>query len=242
MMTKAYQFKNLLQYKDIVHGISSKAFMSMKRLDTKQVDRSALLNFEKTLNIFDSVITMKQIHSGNVAVIEKLDKTQIPDTDGMITDKHYFPLAVLTADCLPLLFYDPKQNAIAVAHAGYKGLLHHVIEHTIKRMHSEFDSNPKDIIVGIGPSIERDCYEVGKELIDQFKEAFPKFKNIYTETEGNYHLDLRAVAQQCLLKEGILKEHIEVMDICTKCDPNFYSYRGGDGDHRFASIICLRVP
>jgi YfiH family protein len=214
----------------------------MKRLDTKQVDTIALRNFEKTLGIVDTVITMKQIHSGKVSLIENVKTTQIQDTDGMITDKAYIPLAVLTADCLPLLFYDPKKNVIAVAHAGYKGLLNHIIEQTIDRFISDFKSNPKDIIVGIGPSIERDCYEVGEERIEEFKTAFPQFKNVYSVRNGRYYLDLPSVAQQCLVKEGILEKNIEVMDICTKCDSNFYSYRGGDQDNRFASIISLIMP
>ncbi len=242
MSNPKYQFQSFLNYKDIVHGISSKAFMSMKRLDDNQIDTIALRNFEQTLEIYDPVVTMKQIHSGNVTVIENLKNKHLSDTDGMITNQLYTPLAVLTADCLPLMFYDPKQNVIAVAHAGYKGLLNHIIEHTIQQFVSDFKSDPKDIIAGIGPSIERDCYEVGKDRIEEFQKAFPEFKNIFIERDNKFYLDLRSVAQQCLVKEGILKEHIEVMNICTKHDPNFYSYRRGDKEKRFASIISLIVP
>ncbi len=149
------------------------------------------------------------------------------------------PLAVLTADCLPILFYDPKKEAIGIAHAGYKGLLNHIIENTVACFASNFKSDPKDIVVGTGPSIERDCYEVGVDLIEKFQKEFPGFENIFAEKEKKYFLDLRTIAQQCLVKEGILRENIEFMDICTKCDPNFYSYRGGDKEQRFASIISL---
>jgi YfiH family protein len=241
MINEKYQFHSLLSYRGIVHGISSESFMSMKRLDDNEVDKKALFNFEKTLDILDPIVTMKQIHGGVVAKIDNLKTTRIADTDGMITDRYYVPLAVLTADCLPLLFYDPKKEVIAVAHAGYKGLLNDIIKNIIRRFVSDFNSNPEDIIVGIGPGIERDCYEVGKERIGEFQKAFPQFKNIFVEHEGKFYLDLRRIAQQCLVKEDILEEHIEIMNICTKCDPNFYSYRRGDKEKRFASVISLIV-
>jgi polyphenol oxidase len=241
MINGKYQFHSFLPYKGIAHGISSKAFMSMKRLDNNEIDTTALFNFEQTLAIYDPVITMMQVHSRNVVVIRDLKRKRISDVDGLITDEKYIPLAVLTADCLPIMFYDPKKEVIGVAHAGYKGLLNTILENVIQRFVSDFKSDPKDIIVGIGPSIERDCYEVGKDRIEEFQKTFLEFKNIFVEKNGSFYLDLRMVAQQSLVKEGILEKHIEVMDVCTKCDPNFYSYRGGDKEKRFASIISLVV-
>lgn len=211
----------------------------MKRLDDNQIDRAALLNFEKTLGIMDPVVIMKQIHGGNVALVENLKTNRIPDTDGMVTDKRYIPLAVLTADCLPILLYNPQKQAIGVAHAGYKGLLNHIIENTVDVFVTAFQSDPQDIIVGIGPCIETMCYEVGSEVIEKFEKTFSEFTNMYTEKDKKTYLDLENIALQCLQKSGILKKHIEVMDICTKCDEHFYSYREGDGDRRFASIISL---
>jgi len=239
MTDQKYQFKSFLPYEQIVHGISSKSDSSMKREDDGQIDREALGNFVKQLDITTDVVCMKQIHSGDVAVVEDAEKLIIFETDGLITQKKQIPLGVLTADCLPILFYDTKKEAIGAAHAGYKGLLNHVIEHTIQKFVSVFQSDPKDILVGIGPSIERDCYEVGMDLVEKFQEEFPSFDDIFIEKDQKFFLDLRGIAFQCLLKEGILQEHVEIMDICTKDDSNFYSYRGGDGDKRFVSIISL---
>jgi purine-nucleoside/S-methyl-5'-thioadenosine phosphorylase / adenosine deaminase len=239
LLNQVYQFENLTRYASIVHGISSMAFGSMKDEASKQIDRDRLKKFGKVIGIRDEIVCMKQIHSGNVSVVAEDKALRIPDTDSLVTNKLHIPLAVLTADCLPILLYDPKNGVVALAHAGYKGLLSHVIEHTVEIMNSQFKSEPKDIIVGIGPGIERDCYEVSVALIEKFQETFPGFENIFVEKNQKYFLDLVGIARQTLEKEGLLKEHIEVMNICTKCDPNFYSYRGGDGDKRFTSVISL---
>ncbi len=239
MTNEKYQFHSFLTYKNIVHGISLKTLGSMKRQDDQQIDRKKLALFAKSLGINDKIICMRQIHSGTVSLIDDLDHLQISETDGLMSNKKHIPLAVLTADCLPILFFDPKNEAIGIAHAGYKGLLSHIIENMIHRFVSSFKSDPKDILVGVGPSIEMTCYEVGEELIDQFQKTFPKFKNTFVKKDGQFYLGLREIAEQCFEKEGILKENIEVMDICTKCDINFYSYRSGDKDGRFVSIISL---
>ncbi len=234
-----FEFTIFSQYPSLKHGISSKAFGSMKRLDDLQIDREALSRFANTIGITDPIVCMKQIHSGTVSLIENAKELRIADTDSLVTNKKHIPLAVLTADCLPVLFYDPKKEVIGVAHAGYKGLLNHILENTIHLFISHFESHPKDIIVGIGPSIEATCYEVGVELIEKFQETFPGFEDIFAEKGKKYFLDLRGIAQQSLMKEGILREHIEIMNMCTKSNQNFYSYRGGDGDERFASVISL---
>jgi len=244
MKDERYQFHSFIPYKGIVHGLSTKAFGSMKNSETKEVDRDALTKFARTIDITDPIVCMRQIHSGTVAVVENADDLRIAATDALVTDKKHLPLAVLTADCLPILFCDPEREVISVAHAGYRGLLNNVIEHTVKRLVTDFKSDPKDIIVGIGPGIERDCYEVGVELIEEFQEKFPSFENIFRESfdklrTERFFLDLPGIAKQSLLKEGILDDHIEIMDICTKHDEHFYSYRGGDDDKRFVSVISL---
>lgn len=238
MINEKYHFHNLLRYKNIAHGISSQAFGSIKK-DALAVDREKLTAFAKTIGITGDIVCMRQIHSCNVRVVDDTSDLRIQATDGLITNKKHLPITVLTADCLPVLFYDAKREVIGVTHAGYKGLLNHVLENTVKRFVSDFRSNPKDIIVGIGPSIETDCYEVGEDRIEEFRKVFPSFNNMFAKKGGKFYLDLRSVARQCLIKEGILDEHIEVMDICTKCNQNFYSYRRRDTYQRFASIISL---
>jgi polyphenol oxidase len=241
MSNERYQFHNLLSYPTIAHGVSSKTFGPMVKLtDGLESFTASTVTFARSVGIDQpDIVCMNQIHSGKVYVVKNASRLTLPETDGLITSQKHLPLAVRTADCLPVLFYDPKNEVIGVAHAGYKGLLNNILENMIQRFVSDFKSDPKDILIGIGPSIEMKCYQVGDDRIEEFRKAFPAFKNMFTEKGGKFYLDLRAVAQQCLKKEGILKEHIEVMNICTKCDENFYSYRRGDRDIRFASVISL---
>jgi YfiH family protein len=237
-----YHFKKFLKYPKIVHGISSVAFGPIKKKALGDLDGYSVstLKFAKAVGLAEStIIFMQQVHSGTVTVIESGTNLNVPDTDALVTDKKLLTLAVLTADCLPILFYDPINEVIAAAHAGYKGILANIIGNTVASMQSQFKSQASDLIVGIGPCIEMKCYEVGLDRIHMFQKAFPFFETFFTEKEGKYFLNLGIIAQKCLMKEGILKENIESMDICTKCDPHFYSFRGGDTDKRFVSIIGL---
>lgn len=238
MKNEKYQFHSFLTYPQIIHGISTKAFGSIKNKNL-YIDRERLLTFAKSLGITDPIVCMQQVHSGNVAHVRNAETLRILETDSMVTSTKQCPLAVVTADCLPILFYEPKKEVIGIAHAGYKGLLCGIIKNTVKRFVADFGSNPADIIVGIGPGIEAHCYEVGKEVIDQFEKTFPLFNHMFEKKRKSYFLDLRSIAQQCLIKEGILKKQIEVMDVCTKCNENFYSYRDGDANGRFASVISF---
>lgn len=236
-----YHFKKFLEFPTIVHGVSSKAFGPIKKkADGLDKYHSSTVLFAKALGLDgENIVFMQQEHGGNVAVVHDFSDVNVPQTDALVSGTKLLPIAVLTADCLPILLYDPQNEVIAAVHAGYKGLLNNIIETAIAAMCDTFGSDTGNIIAGIGPGIERDCYEIGEDRVDLFQKAFPAFENIYTEKDGKYYLDLRIIAQQCLDKEGILKENIENMAICTKCDTHFYSYRGGDKQNRFASIICL---
>lgn len=233
-----YQINILKQFPQIKHAISTKSFESMKK-DDGSLHFANLMKFAKTQKFSAMPISMNQVHGTTVAMIENDRELVLPATDSMITNKKNLPLTIVTADCLPILFYDPKNKAIGVAHAGRKGLAAGIIAEIIAVMQSAYDSDPKDIIVGIGPSIEKDCYEVDEKIVKGFEEAFPEFDGVFEKKAKKYFLDLRATAQQSLQKEGILEEHIEISEVCTKCDARFYSYRRGDKMGRFATIISL---
>ncbi|MGH7204228.1 MAG: peptidoglycan editing factor PgeF [Candidatus Levyibacteriota bacterium] len=237
-MLNVYQIKILTQHPHIKHSISTKAFGSMKK-EEGSLNFANLLKFAKSQNFPSMPICMNQVHGTSVALIENNRELVIPKTDGMVTNKKGLPLTIVTADCLPIMFYDPKNEVIGVAHAGRRGLLSDIINEVMTVLKDTFNTDPNNIIVGVGPSVEKNCYEVSKEIVEEFTRAFPNFTNIYDQKAQKYFLDLRAIAMQSLEKEGILKQHIEISDICTKCDEQFYSYRRGDTDGRFASVISL---
>ncbi len=211
-----YQFKSFSKHKNILHGISTIDFGSMKHEDGS-VNRENLGKFLSFQKIPERGVCMGQIHGGDVVVVSDDKNLLIENTDGLITSQRNIPLCIMTADCLPILFFDQEKQAIGVAHAGRKGLSGGIIKNTIEKFKKEFRSDPKNIFVGIGPGIEEKCYEVDG-----------KFTNI------------RKIANDQLLDLGISPENIENIDICTRCDEKeFYSFRRGDKNERFVSTISL---
>lgn len=216
LISNFYEFKHLSKFENIRHGISTREAGSMKNEDNSP-NRTNLDTFLRSLDLPNNAVCMEQVHEGNVGIVGDSEIPLIQNTDGLITNERRFAICVLTADCLPLLFYDSKKHVIGVAHGGRKGLTKGIIKNMLRKFKTDFKSNPKDILVGIGPGIEKKCYEV----------------------EGEF-LDIRKIANDQLLNEGILAENIENVNHCTRCRiDEFYSYRGGDGYKRFASVISL---
>lgn len=212
---KVVKFKKLEKQKDVIHGISTRNFGSMKNTDNT-INRNNLEKFLAALSLPKWGICMEQVHGNTVTTVLDNEKLLIESTDGLITNKKNIPLCVATADCLPILFFDAKKEAIGVVHGGRRGLEAGIVENIVKEFVRQFGSNPKDIIVGIGPGIEKNCYEI-----------------------DGYFLDIYKKAVDSLLSSGVLATNIESLDICTKDSQDFYSYRKGDDTNRFVSVISL---
>jgi YfiH family protein len=195
----------------------------------------------------------RQIHSGNVRIVSDELKgsgstdheNAIEDTDAMVTDTPGICLIVLVADCVPMLFFDPKRKAIGASHAGWRGTLQSIAFNTVTAMKEAFGSSPRNIMVGIGPSIGPCCYRVGPEVISQVG-GISQRKNDYIidepEGDGGY-LDLWKANVEGLLQAGIERNNIEVAERCSCHEPDlFFSYRGQRSDTgRFAAGIMLRM-
>ena len=203
------------KFENLVHGISTRDFGSMKN-DDGSINRLNLENFLNNLSLPKNGICMGQVHGADVKIVTDGSKLLIENVDGIITNKKKVPLCVMTADCLPILFFDSKNQVIGIAHGGRKGLEKGILQNVLNEFIEKFGSDPKDIFVGIGPGIEKNCYE---------------FDGI--------RIDIRKQAIDHLLLEGILAKNIENIDICTKDNDHFYSYRGGDISKRFVSVISI---
>jgi len=135
-------------------------------------------------------------------------------------------IGITTADCVPLIFYDPQKKVIAVAHAGWRGTCGKIAEKTIRTMVDSYQCNPADILVTIGPSISSKVYEVGKEVVDHFGQAGFDISAISIFKNNSYFLDLWKANQLSLEKAGVLPEHIETSGICTFTEhERFFSAR-----------------
>jgi YfiH family protein len=256
-------FKTLLAHRTIRHFVSTKTggfsefpYDSLNLgLHVGDDPDTVLKNRERlaeTLGIpLDQFTIARQIHSGNVRVIFNEQRGSgstdhedaVADTDAMVTDTPGICLIVLVADCVPMLFFDPSRRAIGVAHAGWRGTLKSVASNTVRTMEDAFGSSPRNIMVGIGPSIGPCCYRVGPEVISQMEGVF-KDENGYILNEskdGTGYLDLWRTNLEGLLHAGILRKNIEIAGMCTSHEHDlFFSYRNQMGDTgRFAAGIML---
>ena len=142
--------------------------------------------------------------------------------DALFTRLPHVCIGVTTADCVPLLFYDPLQKVIAVAHAGWRGTCARIAEKTLHKLTDVYGSNPADVRVVIGPSISAEVYEVGKEVVENFEMAGFDLPEIIIQKNHSIHLDLWKANQQSLEKAGITGEHIQVSGICTYTEHERY--------------------
>lgn len=195
----------------------------------------------------NTLVFPQQKHTANVKVVLKDNlKRIIPDElgiDGLITQEKGIFLGVVTADCLPVLFCDPKNNIVGVVHAGYKGVLAGILEHTLEAF-VNLGSEKNTIRIGIGPAIGVCCYTVSQERANLFFEKYPKCKDICQKRKDELFLDLAAIAEYALVQQGLKRRHIEKTDICTKHSrTTFYSKRGDSEEFfgEFASIIGMNV-
>lgn len=185
-----------------------------------------------------------QTHGANVQVVTNdtiSDKLQ--DTDALITAIPGICVAVLSADCVPVVVYDKRQQVVAAIHAGWRGTVARIVQKTIQGMKARFNSRGEDIVAGIGPSICQEVYEVGLEVVDQVEQAFGKDAKLVKQgAPGKGYPDLWRANLIQLLEEGVPERNIEVAEICTFTNSdNFFSARKEPaGTGRFASGIMLR--
>lgn len=250
-MPQVYTFKSLESYSELVHQVTQKddtqAYAFSLALHTNENPADILVNRAALQAQFPTMrfVVANQTHSDHITIIDKpieqgwrALETAIEDCDALITDQSGIMLTVLTADCVPILLFDPVQKVVATVHAGWKGTYQSIAAKTVQKMHTIFQSDPQDIRVAIAPSIGVCCYEVGEEVARHF---FDDPEAYIAKENGKYMLNLPHINQQQLLKAGLEADHIELSDICTACEvDSYFSYRKEQGcSGRFMSMIGL---
>ena len=121
----------------------------------------------------EQLIFPRQTHTNCVAEILDIPADEIKETDALVTNKTGICLCVQTADCVPILLFDPMNNVIAAVHAGWRGTVKKIVEIAVQKMALKYNSLPENIVAAIGPSISPDIYEVGKEVVEEVKKSIP---------------------------------------------------------------------
>jgi YfiH family protein len=194
----------------------------------------------------DRIIFPKQTHSATVKVIDEHffqlsdgERTSfLTETDALITAMKQVCIAVKTADCVPVLLYDPVRQVAAAVHAGWRGTVQQIAKLTVKEMETVFDCKSENILAGIGPSISPDVYEVGEEVWHQFDSQF------YTtnEIKGKRLLNLWKANRFQLLHSGLKSANIIVSGLCTFSNKElfFSARRDGAKTGRMASGVMIK--
>lgn len=202
----------------------------------------------------ENLVFSSQTHTTNVRVVDERDRGKgfvapldYSDVDGLVTNVPGLVLTTFYADCVPLYFVDTVKRVVGLSHSGWRGTVSKMGKVTVQTMADNYGSRPEDIIAVIGPSICQDCYEVSKDVIEQFQEKFDKedYPALYVEMgNGKYRLNLWKANERVLLEAGILPEHLYVTDICTCCNPRLlFSHRASQGKRgNLAAFLGLKMP
>jgi YfiH family protein len=251
-----YHFPHLREETSCIHAVTQKRgsepYAFSLALHTGEEPRAVIANRKKVLEVlvgeresYDMVVA-RQTHSDRVAVIQEketrgwvCEEDAIADCDAMVTGQKGVILAILTADCVPILLYDPVYEVVAAVHAGWRGSASKIVAKTVACMKEEFGCDPSLILAGIGPAIGRCCYEVDKTVAKHFFDM----PEAYEQHGERYRLDLPAVNRLQLLEAGVHEERIECSELCTGCHTEiFFSYRKEEGcSGRFMSLIGIKA-
>ncbi|MGA2110727.1 MAG: peptidoglycan editing factor PgeF [Anaerolineales bacterium] len=161
--------------------------------------------------------------------------------DALISRRRDLTLFLRFADCVPVLLYDPRAQAVGLIHAGWKGSLLRVARKTVERMQEAFGTRPGDVIAAIGPSVAPDHYPVGEDVIGGVRQAFAKQADqLLPNLLGQTRFDLALANELALREAGV--EKIEQAATCTACHvDDWYSHRSENGrTGRFGALIGLR--
>ncbi len=151
--------------------------------------------------------------------------------DGHATRSPGVLLTVTVADCVPAFLVDPVQRAVAIVHAGWRGVAAGVFESSAGLLRDRFGSRVEDLVVHLGPAICADCYEVGPEVFEGLGLPAPA---------GPTHLDLRAALSDRVLAAGVTPGDVSVSSRCTRCGTGHFSHRGGDAERQVGYIGIRR--
>ncbi len=247
----------------IVHGFSSRPGGCSKApylgLNLGMTGGDYLDDVRNNRRLFASVLGILpeqavcgyQVHSTNIARVGAKDcgsgfldvSTALAETDGLVTDQKGIALMTLYADCVPVLFYEPVRQVIAVCHCGWKGTVGKIAARMADVMAEEYHCDRRQIRAAIGPSISQDAYEVDLPVLERFREAFSFADAIIAPVDENHgKVDLWEANRRQLLEAGLAPEHIEVSGLCTfKNHEMFFSHRAGKGKTgRNAAMLMMK--
>jgi YfiH family protein len=192
----------------------------------------------------DRVVTVHQVHGDDIIAVDSRNFRDIGPmhADGLFTSVRGIAVGVETADCVPVLLFDPGTPAVAAVHAGWRGTVKKIAEKAVRAMQHRFGSDPVRMIAGIGPAIGPECYEVDEPVMGPVREAFPFWKEVAAARgNGRFSLDLVNLNRLALVQAGLKELNVHAVGLCTSCRRDlFYSFRAEGRTGRMLSAIMLK--
>lgn len=196
----------------------------------------------------DRLLLPHQVHRAEILAVDELllglspeeQHKKLDGIDALMTNVVGLCIGVSTADCIPLLLYDPRFHAVCAIHAGWRGTVQHIAERAVAKMTDVYGSRPSDILAQIGPGISLKSFEVGDEVYHAFaEEGFPMA--LISKKYEKWHIDLPECNRQQLLSMGVPADHIAVSPVCTyqQSDVYFSARRLGINSGRIYTAIFL---
>lgn len=198
----------------------------------------------------DRLVKNHQVHGDLVRPVTGADVMSSPsapglfEADGLITDQPGLCLTIFSADCIPVLLYDPKKRVIAAAHAGWRGTALGIAARAAQRMEADYGCRPGDIRAAIGPGISPCCFETHADVPQGLRAGLGRDAEPFIRPlaqEGKFSVDLKGANALWLRRAGLLPEHIALCTACTACDQeHFWSHRRmGSARGSLAAVIQL---
>lgn len=249
-------FINVLKkYHLLIHGTSPRFYVaSGARKPFFHSGKDGERLFRKHQKIFLNSLKIErkdffrvtQVHGNYVFVLKDPDilvsEVGKFKADAIITHMPGYPIVVLTADCVPIIIYDPIKHVIGLVHAGRMGTQKHILTNTIEAFSHEYGSSPKDLIVGMGPAIRGCCYEVNESSALPFIQKYSLCSEFIKKTEkSKFLLDLPMINRFEGCEAGVLMENIHADGPCTVCENHrWYSYRKEGKTGRLVTLAMLQ--
>ena len=240
-------------------GVSKEHLASLNlSFSVEDAKENVLENFRRIGERFgktpEDFVLSKQSHETKVLKVGIKDRgkgiTKERDYEGidaLITDEEGIILSCFSADCVPILFYDPIHKAVGACHSGWRGTKGKILQNVVEEMRKHFSSNPAEILIAIGPSICKEQYVVSEDLALSFLEDYPGLGEdtaspIQRISKDKFQLDLWDLNRRIALDSGIREEHISISGYCTMENPElFFSHRYSQGKRGLqGAFICLQ--
>jgi YfiH family protein len=203
-------------------------------------------NRKKLANVLginaNQLVFPRQTHTNCVVEIYETPENEIKETDALLTNQPGICLCVQTADCVPILLFDPVEKVIAAVHAGWRGTVKRITEVAVQKMITKFGTSVGNILAVIGPSISPDVYEVGNEVVEEALKNIPQAEEtLHKNKFGKFHFNLWEANRQILMNCGVNSKNIEIAGECsfTKTEKYFSARRDGADTGRMVSGIMM---